>query len=143
MGRINTPTLKESAKAELEKRFRTDPSHAVRTRCQVVLLKAEGRNSKEVAGIVKLCEMSVNNWLARYKTEGIAGLITKPGRGRKPIIRTEQDRQKAQELIKENRQRLQTAKTEWEAQQGKSISRDAFRRFLKVLTDDTNASVSG
>lgn len=142
MGRVNTPILEESAKAELEKRFRTDPSHAVRTRCQVVLLKAEGRQSKQVAGIVKLCEMSVNNWLARYKTEGIPGLVTKPGRGRKPIIRTQEDRQKALELVKENRQRLQTAKAEWEAQQGKSIGRDAFRRFLKALTGDTNAFVS-
>ncbi len=142
MGRINTPTLVASAKAELETRYRTHPSHAVRTRCQLVLLKAEGRNSKEVAGIVKLCEMSVNNWLARYKAEGIAGLVTKPGRGRKPIICTEEDRQKALELIKENRQRLQTAKAEWEAQQGKAIGRDAFRRFLKALVDDTSVSVS-
>lgn len=142
MGRTNTPTLAASAKAELETRYRTHPSHAVRTRCQLVLLKAEGRNSKQVAGIVKLCEMSVNNWLARYKAEGIAGLVTKPGRGRKPIICTQEDRQKALELIKENRQRLQTAKAEWEAQQGKSIGRDAFRRFLKALVDDTSVSVS-
>jgi transposase len=141
MGRVNTPNLDESAKAELEKRFRTDPRYAVRTRCQLVLLKAEGRTSTEVAGIVKLCEMTVNNWLNRYKVEGLSGLVTKPGRGRKPIISTRQDQQKALELVKQNRQRLQTAKTEWEAQQGKPVGRDAFRRFLKALTDDTNASV--
>lgn len=143
MGRVNTPTLDESAKADLEKQFRNDQRHAVRTRCQLVLLKAEGRKSKEVADIVKMCEMSVNNWLNRYKTNGLSGLLTKPGRGRKAKISSQADRDKAVELIKENRQRLQTAKAEWEAQQGRPIGREAFRRFLKVLVgppkrDDTN-----
>lgn len=142
MGRVNAPLLDEVAKAELDKRFRTDKSHAVRMRCQLVLLKAEGRKSKEVAGIVKMCEMSVNNWLSRYKTEGIQGLVTKPGRGRKAVIFSLQEQQNALDLIKANRQKLQTAKAEWETQQGKSIGRDAFRRFLKAVADDTNASVS-
>jgi transposase len=142
MGRINTPLLDERAKIELDKRFRTDKSHAVRMRCQLVLLKAEGRHSKEVAGIVKMCEMSVNNWLTRYKTEGIQGLLTKPGRGRKALIFSEQEQKSALDLIKANRQKLQTAKAQWEAQQGKTIGRDAFRRFLKVVVDDTNGFAS-
>lgn len=142
MGRVNTPLLDENAKIELNKRFRSDKSHAVRMRCQLVLLKAQGRNSKEVAGIVKMCEMSVNNWLSRYKVEGIQGLVTKPGRGRKTLIFSQQEQQNALDLIKANRQKLQTAKAEWETQQGKSIGRDAFRRFLKAVVDDTNAFVS-
>lgn len=142
MGRVNTPLLDERAKTELDKRFRTDKSHAVRNRCQLVLLKAEGRKSKEVAGIVKMCEMSVNNWLTRYKAEGIQGLATKPGRGRKALIFSEQEQQSALNLIKVNRQKLQAAKAEWETQQGKSIGRDAFRRFLKVVADDTNGFAS-
>ena len=142
MGRVNTPTLDEKAKAELEKRQRTHKSHAVRMRCHLVLLKAQGRPSNEVAGIVNMCAMSVNNWLNRYKTEGIEGLTTKPGRGRKVRIFSPQDQQVALDLIKTNRQRLQTAKAEWETQQGKPIGRDAFRRFLKALVDDTSGFAS-
>jgi transposase len=142
VARINTPILNEAAKAELEKRFRIHKSHAVRMRCQLVLLKAEGRHSKEVAAIVKTCEMSVNNWLRRYKNEGIEGLITKPGRGRKALIYSYREQANALELIKANRQRLQAAKAEWEPQQGKSIGRDTFRRFLKALADDTNEFAS-
>jgi transposase len=94
-----------------------------------------------------MCEMSVNNWLCRYKAEGIQGLLTKPGRGRKALIFTEQEQQSALDLIKANRQKLQTAKAQWENQQGKSIGRDAFRRFLKVVVgppmrDDTNGFAS-
>lgn len=142
MGRVNTPTLTEAAKVELEQRFRSSKSHAVRMRCQVVLLKGEGRPSKEVAGIVKMCEMSVNNWLRRYKVNGLDGLLTKPGRGRKKLIFSQEDTDRALESIKANRQRLQTAKADWEARQGKSIGRDTFRRFLKALVDDTNAFAS-
>lgn len=142
MSRINTPVLTESAKTELENRFRTDPSHTIRMRCQLVLLKAQGRTSIEVAHIVSTCEMTVNNWVNRYKREGLAGLLTKPGRGRKAIINTADQQQAALDAIKADRQRLQTAKANWEAQTGKTISRGAFRSFLKSVVVVTNASAS-
>jgi hypothetical protein len=41
------------------------------------------------------------------------------------------------EAVKIHRQRLQTAKTEWEAGSGKPVSDSTLRRFLKVLTEDT------
>lgn len=77
--------------------------------------------------------MTVNNWLSRYQAEGLAGLVTKPGRGRKGLIFSQSEQGSALELIKANRQRLQTAKADWEAQHGKSIGRDTFRRFLKTV----------
>ena len=30
--------------------------------------------------------ISVNSWVKRFETEGISGLETRPGRGRKPIM---------------------------------------------------------
>jgi transposase len=142
MSRVNTPTLTEAAKAELENRFRTDPSHTVRMRCQLILLKAQGRPSKEVALIVNTCEMTVNNWVNRYKSEGINGLLTKPGRGRKAIISTPDEQQAALTAIQADRQRLQSAKANWETQTGKTISRGAFRSFLKSVVAVTNASAN-
>lgn len=142
MSRINTPFLSEDAKTELEKCFRDDSNHTLRMRCQLILLKAQGRDSKEVAAIINTCEMTVNNWVGRYKKEGLAGLMTKPGRGRRPVISTPEDRRVALEVIKADRQRLQLAKAEWEAKQGKRVSRDTFRRFLKSMVDATNASAS-
>jgi transposase len=82
--------------------------------------------------------MSVNNWLVRYADEGIEGLKTKKGRGRKPLINKTTDEVSILALVKSNRQRLQTAKAEWEAESGKSVSRDTLRRFLKALADDTS-----
>lgn len=138
MGRVNTPILDAEAKKSLEQGFKTGKTHAYRVRCQLVLLKSENRKSKEVAKIVKMCEMSVNNWLVRYSDEGIEGLKTKKGRGRKPLINKTTDAVAILASVKSNRQRLQTAKAEWEAESGKSVSRDTLRRFLKALADDTN-----
>ena len=108
-------------------------------RCHSVLLKAEGRSSKAVGQMTDMCHISVNSWLARYKKEGIEGLKTKPGRGRKPILKKEEDAQTVLRLVKENRQRMQIAKAEWEADNNKSVSSPTFRRFLKSLAENINA----
>jgi transposase len=105
----------------------------------LVLLKAQGRTSVEVGSIVGMCEMTVNNWLSRYEEEGIDGLLTKPGRGRKAKLNPLEDAQPVLTAVKANRQRLSTAKAEFEAAGGRKVSSDTLRRFLKSLVDDTNA----
>jgi transposase len=138
MGRVNTPILNESARAELETLFKKSDNHSLRKRCQTILLKADGRYSKDVGKIVGMSHVSVNNWLNRYKAEGMPGLLIKPGRGCKPKIVNQTDQTAILVSVKKHRQRLETAKAEWEASSGKSVSRYTFRRFLKVLGDDTN-----
>ncbi|GHT74897.1 hypothetical protein AGMMS50262_08790 [Bacteroidia bacterium] len=85
-----------------------------------------------------MCNVSVNSWLKRYKSEGLSGLRTKPGRGRKPIIDIVEDKEAILSAIKANRQRMQTAKAEWEQQSGKNVSSSTFKNFLKSLADDIN-----
>lgn len=143
MGRVNTPVLNEEQRKELEKSFKTSDNHAFRMRCHAILLKAEGRKSKDVGEITNMCHVSVNSWLRRYKTEGIEGLRTKPGRGRKPSINKGVDEARILEAVKANRQRLSIAKAEWEKQRiaGSSpVSNTAFRNFLKVLAEDISVS---
>ena len=139
MGRVNTPNLSETARKELENGHKTGKTHAYRRRCQLILLKAESRDSSEVGAIVKMCEMTVNNWVNRYKNAGIEGLKTKPGRGRKPILDKVQDQESILKFVKENRQRVATAQAEWEAENAdKKVNRETFRRFLKALAAGTN-----
>jgi transposase len=71
---------------------------------------------------IQLCEMSVNNWLSRYKREGISGLQTKSGRGRQPVINEREDKEAILSAIKANRQRMRTGKAQWEAESGKKVS---------------------
>jgi transposase len=100
-------------------------------------LKSEGRTSKDVGKITGMCNVSVDTWVKRYKVEGLQGLITKFGRGRKSVIE-EHDKEAILSAIKANRQRMQTAKAEWERQSGKKVCNNTFQRFLKSLADDIN-----
>ncbi len=144
MSRVNTPKLSEPDRIALETGYRTGKTHTFRSRCHLILLKAEGRDSKSVGAIVKLCDMSVNNWVNRYKSEGIEGLRTKSGRGRKPLLNKAQDAAGILEAVRGNRQRVDMAKAEWEAAQGgRTVSRDVFRRFLKALAGGTSESGGG
>jgi transposase len=138
MGRIKVLDLTPEQQAELEEGFHKGKTHAFRNRCQLILLKEEGRSSLEVAAIVKMCEMSVNNWLSRYALEGITGLATKPGRGRKAKLNPVTDSEPVVAAVKANRQRLLAAKAEFEAGGGSKVSRETLRRFLKALADDTS-----
>jgi transposase len=138
MGRVNTPVLTSVQRKELETGLQKGKSHSFRMRCHSILLKSEGRTSKEVGSITGMSHVSVNSWLRRYKSEGILGLSTKPGRGRKPILNPAEDKAAILEAIKANRQRMRTAKAEWEEKSGKSVSDSTFKAFLKSLADDIN-----
>jgi transposase len=112
MGRVNTPAINEQERATLENGLRTSKSHAFRMRCQAILLKSEGRKSKDVANIVGMCHVSVNSWLKRYKEAGMVGLLTKPGRGRKALLDKQVDGQAVIEAVKANRSRIAMAKAQ-------------------------------
>jgi len=135
MGRVNKPILLDSERIALESGFKTGSNHCFRNRCHVILLKSEGRSSKDVGKITGMSNISVNSWVKRFKQSGIGGLSNKSGQGRKPLLH-ESDSESILRAIKANRQRLQAAKAEWEAESGKSVSRSTIRRFLKSLADD-------
>ncbi|RYE20966.1 MAG: helix-turn-helix domain-containing protein [Sphingobacteriaceae bacterium] len=131
--------MSESAKSALEQGARTGKTACFRTRCEVILLKAMGLTSEEVGKFTTMTDVSVNAWTKRYKEEGIDGLKTKPGRGRKALLDVEADKESVLQAITTNRQRTQTAKAEWEQETNKSVSLSTFKAFLKVLADDTSA----
>jgi transposase len=139
MGNIRTIDLSIQERAELLNGYRYGQSHAFRKRCHLVLLKTEPRSSQEVGDIVGLHQVSVNQWLNRFEKEGINGLKTKPGRGRKSIINPETDTEKVRKAVQEERQRLSAAKVLLETELDKSFSLKTLKRFLKKTTAATNA----
>ncbi|GAC1395910.1 MAG: hypothetical protein NVSMB56_10270 [Pyrinomonadaceae bacterium] len=136
MGRFIKITLDETKRAKLEHGYRHDKSHTFRQQCQMVLLKAEGRKSKEIAAIFNCCEKRVNHWLHRYHSEGIEGLRLKAGRGRHAILSQATDAKAVREAVNEHRQRISLAKAALERDLGKEFSQRTLVRFLKNLTAD-------
>lgn len=140
MPRIKNITLTLEQQSALEAGHRTGHSAAFRMRCQIILLKSQNRTSVAVAGIVGCCEMVVNTWVVRYQEEGLAGLHTKPGRGRKAILDAQTDLEHVRAAVRHNRQRVCVAKVELEEVLGKSFSDKTLVRFLKKTLLAINAS---
>jgi transposase len=139
MGRFLKIILDDKQRAALENGYRQGKTHAFRQHCQIVLLKAQGRKSQEIATLLGCCQKSINDWLRRYQAEGIQGLQIKPGRGRKSILSEAVDAARVREAVKQHRQRISLAKAELESSLNKEFSQRTLVRFLKNLTADTNA----
>ncbi|HFD31970.1 MAG TPA: helix-turn-helix domain-containing protein [Gammaproteobacteria bacterium] len=132
--------LSSTQRVALEQGYNNTKSPIFSRRCHIILLKSEQRTSKEIAKIFGITDQAVNNWVKRYEASGIAGLQTKPGRGRKPILNKEQDAEKVKAAVKKERQRLKHAKEALEQELNKKFSLLTLKRFLKNLSADGNAS---
>ena len=142
MGKTKVIELTEAQREELENGYRNGQTHSFRQRCQMILLKSEERTSVEVVGLLGNCEMTVNNWLKRYGAEGIEGLRTRPGRGRKAILQAV-DLEQVKQAVKQSRQRISVARAELEASLGKGFSHSSLKRFLKKTLAATNGLDAG
>ena len=142
MGKIKTIELTRAQRAALEKGYRAGSSHAFRLRCQMILLKSERRTAAETADLLGCCEVVVNNWLKRYEAEGIDGLRTKPGRGRKPVLDGEKDLPSVKAAVAASRQRISVARAAPEAELGKTFSTKTLQRYIKNMVAAISESES-
>ena len=133
MAKIKVLLLSDAERAALDQGWRQGKSHAFRNAAALLLVlqKAQGRRSKDIAAQLGCCEPVVNDWVTRYQAEGLEGLKTKKGRGRKPILSKDTDLAAVRAAVQENRQRLSLAKAELEQQLGKEFSVLTLKRFLK------------
>lgn len=132
--------LHESERQDLNEGYTNDSSPAFRRRCHGVLLKSQGRSSEEIGEILGVTKLSVDNWVFRYEKNGIEGLRTCPGQGRKPILETS-DAEVVEEVLREERQRLKRAQEMLSKKLNKQFSVTTLKRFLKVLAFDGNGFV--
>ncbi len=138
MSRLIILNLTDDQRAAPEKGYRHGKSHAFRTRCHMILLKADRLTSAHVAERVGGCMMSVNGWVKRYQAEGIDGLATKPGRGRKAILDDREDLERVRAAVQAHRQKISLAKAELEASPDKEFSAMTLKRFLKNIAAATS-----
>lgn len=135
MGKIKTIELTSVQRLELEYGFRHGTSHCLRMRCRAVLLKSDGLSSVKVGKQTEMSLVSVNAWVKRFLSEGITGLQTREGRGRKPIMDCS-DEQAVRAAIEQDRQSVSKAKIAWQQATGKEASNLTFKRFLSALAQD-------
>lgn len=135
MGKSKVLELTEAQRLELERGFRLGEKHCFRMRCRAVLLKADGLSASKAGAQTEMSFVSVNAWVKRYRQEGIEGLKTRSGRGRKPIMDSS-DEETVRRAIEQDRQCVSKAKAAWEHATGKEASDMTFKRFLSALAQD-------
>jgi transposase len=123
----------------LEFGYKYGTDHRFRVRCRAILLKSEQLSNAEVAQKLDVSIPSVFNWTKRYASEGISGLKTKPGQGRKPIMDCS-DEALVRDAVSQERQSVKSARELWENASGKTASDITFKRFLEVLAQDISVS---
>ena len=134
MGKPKVLELTEAQHLELDRGFRLGEKHCFRMRCRAVLLKAEGLSAVKAGVQTEMSFVSVNAWVKRYKEEGIGGLKTRSGRGRKPMDSS--DEEVVRHAIEQDRQCVSKARAAWEQATGKEASDMTFKRFLSALAQD-------
>ena len=130
--------ITKAERTELEAGYKYSKSSNFSRRCHFVLLKNQGKSSKEIADIFGITIQPVNRWCNRYLKSGIAGLQTKKGQGRKPILDKAADKSIIKARVQQERQRLKNAKEVLENDLNKSFSLKTLQRFLKTLAVDGN-----
>ena len=138
MGKTKIVQLSDTQRRELEEGRRTGKSHAFRERCQMILLKSEKRTSREIARFLDCHKITANEWVKRYQAEAIAGLKTRPGRGRRAILQAATDLSRVRTAVIGSRQRISLAKAELEAELQKPFSTTTLKRFLKKTIAASN-----
>lgn len=135
MGKIKKLELTDAQRGQLETGFRKGTSHCLRMRCRAVLLKSEGLSSAKAGEQTGMSLVSVNAWVKRFLSEGITGLQTRSGRGRKPIMDC-LDEEAVRAAIEQDRQSVSKARAAWQEATGKEASDLTFKRFLSALAQD-------
>ena len=143
MGKTKVIQLNDVQRLELQEGHRTGTSHAFRERCQIILLKSEKRANSEIAHFLGCHKMTVGEWVKRFETSGIAGLKTRPGRGRRAILQASTDLSRVRAAVERSRQRIGLARTELEAELEKPFSVTTLKRFLKKTTAASNELENG
>jgi len=138
MGRIKKLELSVAEKEALEKGCRNGEKHRFRERCQMILLKNQGLSAASIGRIFNCHQKSVYGWVNRYLSDGIGGLATREGSGRKAILHTEEHLARVRSAVAAHRQRIGLALPELEAEVGRSFSEKTLRRFLKKTVVDIN-----
>ena len=70
----------------LNQLHRQTKSADVRSRCEMILLSAEGLTPPQIGERVRFSSRTVLRYIDRYEDEGVAGLVSKPPAGRPPRV---------------------------------------------------------
>ena len=105
-----------------------------------MLLSNQGYEVKQIAVIFSVIPLTVYHWFTAWEKQGLVGLLTKPGQGRKPIL-LPSDQAAIQQRVQAENQRLKQVRAHLQEELAKEFSHSTLKRFLKTLVCDGNVAV--
>jgi transposase len=127
---------------ELQTLFRQEREARRAKRIWIVWQARLGQTAPEIAQGIGLSRRAVQEWVRRYNQEGLAGLETRAGQGRKPIL-SEDERQLVAERVAAGPQAGDVCSLRgvdfqkfMEARFGKLMSLTSVSRVLHELGDE-------
>lgn len=81
--------LERLEKYDFDRLAKTEGNPRERRRFLAFAHLSDGKTFTETAAFVRVTLRSLMRWIKRFRTEGIQGLKDKPGRGKKPLILSE------------------------------------------------------
>jgi len=79
--------ISESEQENLEEIKKHHPKYRERERARGIVLSYRGYSPKEIAEIFEISDRMVYNWIDNFNENGVIGLLTQKGQGRKPILK--------------------------------------------------------
>lgn len=79
--------ISEAEKKNLEEIKRNHTKYRERERARGILLSYRGYSPKEIAEIFEISDRMVYKWIDNFNENGIIGVMTQKGQGRKPILK--------------------------------------------------------
>ena len=125
--------LSEEEQISLEKGRKTGESHTFRERCHYILLNDAGMRIEEIAKIYQTSRQVIGGWIKRYELDGLKGLETAKGKGRRPIVRIDNEAEvkHIEDLVEQTPQNLNQVLVKIKADLGKEMSKKTLQRLLK------------
>ncbi|MQG67600.1 MAG: helix-turn-helix domain-containing protein [SAR202 cluster bacterium] len=101
--------IDEQDMKELRTLMRQGERPYVRIKATALWNLGRGKSTREVADFLGVSVASINNWKRRFRSEGIRGLVVRPGRGRKARA----DTSEVERYIRQSPQSFGLAQTRW------------------------------
>ena len=116
---------------DLEEMHKNHRSHLSRNRAHSILLSYRGYSVPVICSIYNVCRQTVSTWFYKWDTQGIAGLVDLPGRGR-PCTLTEEQKAIALQHIKESPRSLKSVIADLEENFDLPLSLDILKSICKA-----------
>ena len=135
-------SLTKSEITALEEGMKSDKGYQYNQRCHAILLSHKGQTVKELKAIFNVTHQTLYSWFDNYEKVGIIGLENKSGRGRKPVLCT--DNKEHVEAVEKTVLKVAKkggnllAEVEKELALEKGLSPKMLRTFLKKLVSYGN-----